>query len=238
MPAHNGIRNDGRSALQMRPVVLLYNQFGYADGSVLFSIGNTKVLANVSLQDGVPHFLRNSGKGWLTAEYAMLPSATHTRTLREFDAARRNGRSVEISRLIGRCFRSVCDTSALGEKTIIIDCDVLQADGGTRAACITAASYALQQAIAVWKKQGRVAQSFNVLKVAALSAGMVEGQLSIDLAYEEDCRADADATFVVREDAAIIEMVVSGERAALSWNEITTLHEAALAQMQSLFSLE
>jgi len=145
------IRLDGRTCYQVRPLSLAYDAFGYADCSVLLTAGGTRVLAAVTLQDGVPPFLRNSGTGWLTAEYAMLPTATRSRTLRESEQMKKNGRSIEIARLIGRSLRSVINYKDIGERTITIDCEVLQADGGTRAACITAASYALAKAIERWK---------------------------------------------------------------------------------------
>ena len=142
----NVVRANHRAHDHIRPISVTYNAFGYAPGSVLFTVGNTKVLCSVSMQPQVPSFLKGTKTGWVTAEYAMLPTATHSRTQRESSAAKRNGRSVEISRMIGRVLRTTVNLSVLGERTIVVDCDVLQADGSTRTACITAASYALHAA--------------------------------------------------------------------------------------------
>src|SRR3989338_2503304 len=171
------IRADGRLSDQIRPIHLMYDICGNAHGSVLFSLGKTKVLCSVMLQDGVPPFLRGSGKGWLTAEYTMLPAATEVRTPREASTMRRNGRSVEISRLISRSLRAIVDCSKLGERTIYIDCDVLQADGGTRTAAITGSYCALRQAVEVWKLEGKISKECLIDTLGALAVGLSGDQI-------------------------------------------------------------
>jgi len=169
------IRKDGRTPDQLRPVSISYNVYDFASGSVLFEMGKTKILCAVSLQNGVPPFLRGKGTGWLTAEYALLPMSTMTRTQRESNQGKKDGRSVEIARFIGRCFRSVIDVSGIGEKTITIDCDVLQADGGTRTASITGAFLALAKAQERWLSQRIITKPLIKEKISALSVGVVDG---------------------------------------------------------------
>ncbi|MDQ5890830.1 MAG: ribonuclease [Candidatus Dependentiae bacterium] len=231
------VRNDGRTCTQVRPLSLVYNPFGYADCSVLLSIGDTKVLVAVTLQEGVPFFLRNSGNGWLTAEYAMLPTATRSRTPRDGDSGKKNGRSVEIARLIGRSLRSIINFKDIGERTITIDCDVLQADGGTRAACITAASYALQRALVEWQAQGRVPAKVKMRPIAALSAGHVANQLMVDLTQKEDNSAAADVTFVLTAEGDVVEVQATGEHRPLPWDSLVNLKEMTAVAMQELFLL-
>jgi len=231
------VRLDGRTCFQVRPLSLSYDQFGYADASVLFSMGGTRVLVSVSLQDGVPPFLRGGGKGWLTAEYAMLPSSTRARTPRESEQARKNGRSIEIARLVGRCLRSVVGYQGIGEKTIMVDCDVLQADGGTRAACITAASYALQRAFALWKHKGQVPLTASITPVVGLSAGVVDGRIMLDLTQKEDNNAAADMTFVMTESGGIVEMQATGETEPLAWSRVLEIHRSVQEASAELFCL-
>jgi len=231
------VRNDGRTCTQVRPLSLAYDQFGYAASSALLAIGETRVLVAVSLQDTVPPFLRNSGTGWLTAEYAMLPTATRTRTPRDSESGKKQGRSVEIARLIGRSLRSVVDYKSIGEKTIVIDCDVLQADGGTRAACITAASYALQRALRLWHAKGLVPLSVTMRPIAALSAGVVGDQLMIDLTQKEDNAAAADVTFVLTAEGDVVEIQGAGEKYPLPWSKLVTLQEMTSAAIKELFAL-
>ncbi len=232
------VRLDGRTNIQVRPLSLRYDVFGYADCSVLLCVGSTQVLVSVSLQDGVPPFLRKSGKGWLTAEYAMLPTATRIRTPRESEQLRKQGRSVEIARLIGRCLRSVINFADIGERTITIDCDVLQADGGTRAACITAASYALARALSRWQAKNLVPASIVMQPIAAISAGLVNDELLVDLSQQEDNAAAADVTFVVTADGAIVEMQATGEKEPLPWNYLVTLKDMSLGAVRELFELK
>ena len=180
------MRADNRAHNQLRPISLRHNEFGYAPGSVLFALGNTKVLCSVNMQPNVPPFLKGSKSGWLTAEYAMLPAATQLRTNRESSSFKRNGRSVEISRLIGRSLRNIVDLSKIGERTIIIDCDVLQADGSTRTACITAANYALHAAQAHWLERKVIDQPIITNRIAAVSVGINQDDALLDLDYTED----------------------------------------------------
>jgi ribonuclease PH len=232
------VRKDGRTCNQVRPISLQYDVFGYADCSVLLSIGGTKVLVSVSLQDGVPAFLRKTGTGWLTAEYAMLPSATRIRTPRESEQMRKQGRSVEIARLIGRSLRSIINFKEIGERTITIDCDVLQADGGTRAACITAASYALSRALVRWQAKGAVPSSIVLRPIVALSAGLVENELLVDLSQQEDNAATADVTFVVADGGDIVEMQVTSEKEPVSWTTVVALKEMTVFAADELFKLK
>jgi ribonuclease PH len=231
------VRKDGRTCNQVRPISLQYDVFGYADCSVLLSIGGTKVLVSVSLQDGVPAFLRKTGTGWLTAEYAMLPSATRIRTPRESEQMRKQGRSVEIARLIGRSLRSIINFKEIGERTITIDCDVLQADGGTRAACITAASYALSRALVRWQARGAVPSSIMLRPIVALSAGLVENELLVDLSQQEDNAATADVTFVIADGGDIVEMQVTSEKEPVLWTTVVALKEMTVFAAQELFKL-
>jgi ribonuclease PH len=196
----------------MRPVKITTGYLMTAEGSVLIEVGNTRVLCAASVEDTVPQFLRGSGKGWVTAEYSMLPRATATRTPREVTKGRASGRTLEIQRLIGRALRSVIDTALLGERTIIIDCDVLQADGGTRTASITGAYVALVSAI-------HQLTSFNALKrspvidhVAATSVGIVSGRPLLDLCYDEDSRADVDMNIVMTGAGRFVEIQSTAEK--------------------------
>lgn len=230
-------RNSGRGNVDPRPLSLSYDDFGHADCSVILSVGNTKVHVAVSLQDSVPHFLRGKGRGWLTAEYAMMPTATKTRTTREAMTGKRNGRNVEIARIIGRSLRSVIALDVFGEKTIVIDCDVLQADGGTRTACISAASLALSKANERWIEQGRVPCTLMSEPIGALSAGIVDGQLLVDLDQEEDMAADADFNFVMTKSGAIIEMQGTAEQQPVAWGDCVALKEAVQNALQPFFDL-
>jgi ribonuclease PH len=231
------VRRDGRTCKQVRPVSLQYNQVGYAESSVLLSIGNTRVQVSVTLQKGVPPFMRKKGIGWLTAEYAMLPTSTRVRTQRESETLKKQGRSIEIARLIGRCLRSVTTIDAIGERTIMIDCDVLQADGGTRAACITAASVALVRALAQWKARGIIPNSVTSTPIAAISAGVVDGLCCVDLNQDEDVRATADVLFVCTQSADLLELQATGEKGPLSWDALVTLKEWSCSAVVDLLSL-
>lgn len=229
-------RIDGRSSNELRPLKISYNSFGYADSAVLFEVGNTKVLVSVSLQMGVPHFLKGKKAGWLTAEYAMLPTATTQRTTRESTGAQRNGRSVEISRLIGRCLRPLVDLTALGEKTIYIDCDVLQADGGTRVACITAASVALERAAAVWLHKNQTSKNVFKESIAGISVGIVDGQMLLDPCQSEDSQADADFNFVLTKNGHILEVQGTAEKTPIAWNHFDELKGLASKGINEIFA--
>jgi len=228
-------QNHGRRYNQVRPISIQYDALGYADASVLFQIGQTKVLASVTLQDGVPHFLRGQRTGWLTAEYSMLPCATQKRTNRESTQHYRNSRSVEISRLIGRSLRTIVDVSGIGERTIIIDCDVLQADGGTRVASITAASLALDLASKRWLNAGIVEESVVQESVAAVSVGVVDDDHILDLSFEQDSQAEADFNFVLTESGKLIEVQGTAEQTPLSWQDFESLKKLAVEGVEQIF---
>ncbi len=235
------VRQDGRAVAQMREVKITRNFFATGEGSVLVEFGNTKVLCVASFTEGVPAWRKNSGAGWVTAEYAMLPRATDTRNARESVKGKISGRTQEISRLVGRALRAVVDMTALGENTIIIDCDVLQADGGTRTAAITGAYVALADAIKWGIKQGLVKASTyeKVLRdsVSAVSVGIVEGVPCLDLPYVEDSRADTDMNVVMTGSGKFIEVQGTAEQEPFSMTELNTLLELASvgnAQLRSL----
>jgi len=232
----NVMRTNNRAHNQLRPMSLSYNAFGYAPGSVLFTLGNTKVLCSVNLQPNVPHFLKGSKSGWLAAEYAMLPAATHMRTSREVSSVKRNGRSVEISRLIGRSLRTIIDLEKLGERTIIIDCDVLQADGSTRTACITAANYALHAAQTHWIERKVIGEPIITNRVAAVSVGLTENTALLDLDYTEDSTINADFNVVLTASGQIVEMQGAAEKSVVSWEQFDKIKELAILGVQELFA--
>jgi ribonuclease PH len=204
-------RPSGRNADQLRPVSLSPGWAKYAEGSCLVKFGDTHVLCTASLEEGVPPFLRNTGKGWVTAEYGMLPRSTGTRTAREAAKGKQSGRTVEIQRLIGRSLRAVTDVAALGERQIRIDCDVLQADGGTRTASITGAYVALHQCVDLMLKKGLIERHALLEPVAAISCGIVAGEPVLDLDYAEDSTAEADANFVLTASGGIVEVQATAE---------------------------
>jgi ribonuclease PH len=205
------VRTDNRQSDQMRRVEIVPNYLMTAEGSALIKMGNTHVLCAASVEDSVPQFLRNSGKGWVTAEYAMLPRATAKRTPREVTKGRPSGRTHEIQRLIGRALRSVIDTSILGERTVAIDCDVIQADGGTRTASITGAFVALSLAVRQMMKFGSLKKSPIRDSVAAVSVGLVRGVALLDLNYEEDSQADVDMNVVMTGTGKFVEVQGTAE---------------------------
>lgn len=230
------LRDDGRSHDQIRPITIKYDPFGYGVASVLFEQGNTKVFASVSISDSVPHFLKGRGKGWLTAEYAMLPASTRSRILRESSSSNRNSRSVEISRLIGRSLRAVVDLNILGERTITIDCDILQADGGTRCAAISAASLALRIAQRRWIKSG-VLKKGKILKdeIAAISVGILKEKLLLDLSQSEDNSTKADFNFVLTRSGKIVEIQGTSEQEPMPWENFNKMKDLALKGVQDIF---
>lgn len=231
-------RNDGRTPDQLRPVSFSRGIYEYAAGSVLFEMGKTKVLCAVSMQPGVPQFLRgkNAG-GWLTAEYALLPTSTTTRTQREASQGRKDGRAVEIARFIGRCFRSVVDVSEIGERTITIDCDVLQADGGTRTAAITGSFLALMMAQEKWLKSRVITKPIIMDHIASVSVGVVSDEVFLDLNCDEDNAATADFNFVITQSNKIIEMQGGAESSPLSWDMFEKVRVMACSGVEQLFSL-
>jgi len=231
------IRAGGRSPNQLREVKITYDVYEYAAGSVLFEIGKTRVLCAVNLQQGVPAFLKGQKTGWLTAEYSMLPASTTIRTVRDDASGRRNGRAVEISRLIGRSLRSVVDLSFLGERTIVVDCDVLQADGGTRAASITGACLALARAVEHWIELKIIKETLLTDRLTAISVGITQGTALLDVDFAEDSTLDADFNFVFNAAGDIIEMQGSAERAAVSWPQFEAMRLLASQGAQQLLDV-
>jgi ribonuclease PH len=208
------MRIDGRAADQLRATKITTGYLVTAEGSVLIEAGNTRVLCAATVEESVPPFLRNSGKGWVTAEYSMLPRATSTRTPRDLTQGRASGRTHEIQRLIGRALRSVVDLKALGERSIILDCDVIQADGGTRTAAITGAYVALAIAVNTLVQYRALAKNPLLQSVAATSVGVVNGVAMLDLAYEEDSRADVDMNVVMTGADKFVEVQATAEQEA------------------------
>ena len=229
-------RADGRELHEMRAVKIQRSHTMHAEGSVLISFGNTKVLCNASFTPGVPRFKKDSGEGWVTAEYAMLPRATNTRSDRESVRGKIGGRTHEISRLIGRALRSVVNYKELGENTIVIDCDVIQADGGTRTAAITGAFVALADAIAWAKANGHIAKSAKPLfdTVSAVSVGIVDGVAMTDLAYVEDVAADTDMNVVITCRGLSVEVQGTAEAEPFDRDELNRLLELALESTSQL----
>jgi ribonuclease PH len=213
-----------------------YDMFGYADASVVFEMGRTKILVGISLQDGVPKFLKGQKTGWLTAEYAMLPCSTHRRSNRESSQSHRNFRNVEISRLIGRVLRTVVDLEKIPEKTIVVDCDVLQADGGTRVASISAVGIALQVAVNRWLEKEVIKENIMEDQIAAISAGIVQNELFLDLSYREDSIADADFNFVFTKSGKLIEVQGTAEKKPVSWDQFEQLKVLAQDGIAQLFA--
>ena len=205
-------RADGRTPAQLRPVAIEPGFIDSADGSVLFSIGRTRVVCTAMVDESVPGWMRGRGSGWVTAEYGMLPGSTSERKPRDVSRGKPDGRTVEIQRLIGRSLRSVVDFSALGERTVWIDCDVIQADGGTRCAAICGGYVALQQALSGLVDRGRLRELPLTDSVAAVSVGVVAGTSMLDLAYEEDSRADVDMNVVISGRGQMIEVQATAER--------------------------
>lgn len=231
-------RIDGRSLDELRPVTITRNWLDHAEGSVLIEFGKTRVLVAASATVGVPRWRKDSGLGWVTAEYEMLPRSTHTRADRESRKGRIGGRTHEISRLIGRSLRAVVDMKALGENTIVLDCDVLQADGGTRTAAITGAYVALADAVATLKARG--ALKGNPLKdsVAAVSVGFVGGEALLDLAYEEDSKADTDLNVVLTGSGRFIEVQGTAEGEPFTRAELDRLIGLGEAGCRTLTELQ
>jgi len=221
-------RPDGRASDQLRPITITRAWQKYAEGSALIEFGETKVLCSASVQQGVPRWRKGSGLGWVTAEYAMLPRATLTRNDRESVKGRIGGRTHEISRLIGRSLRAAIDYKALGENTIVLDCDVLQADGGTRTAAITGAYVALADAVAHLQAQGALAGEPLVSSVAAVSVGIIDGVPRLDLPYEEDVRAETDMNCVLAEDGRFIEIQGTAEQEPFAREEMDQLLRLAI----------
>lgn len=234
------LRADGRTPDQLRPVTITRGWAKNAEGSALIEFGNTRVLCTASLTEGVPRWLKGEGTGWVTAEYAMLPRATNTRNSRESVKGKIGGRTHEISRLIGRSLRAIIDTKALGENTIVLDCDVLQADGGTRTAAITGAYIALADAITWAQKEGIIPALARPLtgSVSAISVGIIDGVPMLDLPYEEDVRAETDMNVVVTGDGRFVEVQGTAEGVPFDRDELNSLLDLALHGTTQLATIQ
>jgi ribonuclease PH len=231
-------RPGGRIPAQIRPLSLIPGYVQTAEGSVLVSFGHTRVLTNATIEPGVPGWLRNTGRGWVTAEYAMLPRSTATRTPRESERGKIGGRTHEIQRLIGRSLRSVVDMKALGERTVILDCDVIQADGGTRTAAITGAAVALALALNALVQAGTLKASPLKQLVAATSVGIVSGTELLDLCYEEDSGAEVDMNVVMTEDGGLIETQATAEKGSFSRQQLNSLIDLAEVGLKEIFAAQ
>ncbi len=231
-------RSDGRPSTQARPLRLTPHFVAAAEGSVLIEAGHTRVLCNATIESTLPAWLRNSGRGWVTAEYGMLPRATLTRTPRESERGKIGGRTHEIQRLIGRSLRSVVDMKLLGERTVILDCDVLQADGGTRTAAITGACTALAIALNKLVEAGTLKRSPLREMVAATSVGIVDGRVLLDLNYEEDSRAEVDMNVVMTASGGLVETQATAERETYSRSQLTEMLDVAEAGIRDLLNAQ
>jgi ribonuclease PH len=231
-------RPDGRKPSELRPVSIEPNPIRHAEGSALISLGDTRVLCVASAEDRVPAFLKGSGSGWVTAEYGMLPRATHTRSAREAATGRQGGRTHEIQRLIGRSLRSVVELRGLGERTLTLDCDVLQADGGTRCAAITGACVALGFALAKLMREQKLSRWPLRETVAAVSVGICAGQPVLDLAYVEDSEADVDFNIVGTESGAFVEVQGTAERRPFSEEKLIELLGLARKGLKKLAAVQ
>ena len=231
-------RSNGRLPKELRTFSLTPDYVSTAEGSVLISMGHTRVLCNASIELGVPGWMRGQGRGWVTAEYGMLPRATLTRSAREAERGKVGGRTHEIQRLIGRSLRAGVDLEALGERTVILDCDVLQADGGTRTAAITGAAAALALALGRLVASGTLKQHPMRQMIAAVSVGIVDGTTLLDLAYEEDAQAEVDANVVTTADGALVEVQATAERKAFPREKLTEMLDLADVGLHQLLAAQ
>jgi ribonuclease PH len=231
-------RADGRAWDELRPVRIIPGFQSFAEGSAMIELGKTRVLCSVSMEDRVPLFLKGSGTGWVTAEYAMLPRSTTTRTPRDSSLGRVAGRNQEIQRIIGRSLRAITDLSALGEKTLTIDCDVIQADGGTRTAAITGAYVALSQAMNKLANMGIISSNPMKNAVAATSVGVVGSNMLLDLCYDEDCNAEVDFNVVMTSQGKFVEVQGTAEGKPFSKETIDSLLSLASKGIQKLFEVQ
>ena len=232
------MRPSGRAPNELRPIRITRGFTRHAEGSVLVEFGGTRVLVTASVEDGVPSFMRGKGEGWITAEYGMLPRATHTRSAREAARGKQSGRTLEIQRLIGRSLRAVVDQRALGERTVTLDCDVLQADGGTRTAAITGAYVALADAMETLQRRRAIASSPLHGQVAAVSVGIVAGRPVVDLDYAEDSSAETDMNVVMNNGGGFIEIQGTAEGHAFRRHELDELLNLAAESCQQLFAAQ
>ena len=227
----------GRKNDEMREVRVTKNYIMHPEGSVLIEFGNTKVICNATVEEKIPPFLRGSGTGWITAEYSMLPRATNSRVQREASKGKIAGRTMEIQRLIGRALRSSIDLGKLGERTIIIDCDVIQADGGTRTASITGAYLAMELAIEKLIDERKLNEIPIISKVAAISVGKIKNEILLDLEYEEDSKADVDMNIIMNDKVEFIEIQGTGEEATFTQNDLMKFIEVSKNAFDKLFKL-
>jgi len=232
------MRNDGRKAGELRKITITRNFIKHAEGSVLVEFGDTKVICNASVEESVPPFLRGKGTGWVTAEYSMLPRSTHTRSPREAAKGKIGGRTHEIQRLIGRSLRAVIDLTALGERSIHIDCDVIQADGGTRTASITGAYIALAEALNWLLTKGSIAVNPLREAVAAVSVGIVAGEVLLDLDYSEDSTAEVDMNFVVTSSGRFVEVQGTAESEPFTIEQMDEMRAVALDGIKQLLKIQ
>lgn len=231
-------RINNRKSNQLRPLKIKKNYILHPEGSVLISQGNTKVICNATIEDFVPRFLKDTGKGWVTAEYSMLPRSTHTRSSRESKKGKQSGRTQEISRLIGRSLRSICDFEKLGERQIIIDCDVIQADGGTRCASITGGYVALALAIKKLMKSGDIKKNPLTDTVAAISVGILNQSPLLDLNYEEDSTAEVDMNFVMTGRGKFVEVQGTAEEEPFSFEDLVRMKTLALKGIKEITKIQ
>ena len=232
------MRRDGRDGFSLRPVTIQMDYVKHPEGSVLISFGDTKVLCAATVDERVPHFLKGSGRGWVTAEYAMLPRSTDQRNMRETGRGGLSGRTQEIQRLIGRALRAVVDMTKIGERSIILDCDVIQADGGTRTASVTGAFVALVLAVDRLIKAGKLAESPLTDFLAAVSVGVVDGEVLLDLDYSEDSRAEVDMNLVGTGTGKLVEVQGTAEKEPFSDNQFFEMLEIARLGIQELVELQ
>jgi ribonuclease PH len=232
------MRNDSRGNDSLRQVRITRNFTKHAEGSVLIEFGDTRVICTASVEESVPPFLRGKGTGWVTAEYSMLPRATHTRSSREAAKGKQSGRTLEIQRLIGRSLRAVTDLTALGERSITIDCDVIQADGGTRTASITGAYVALHDALSTLRDRGLIAQIPLREAVAAVSVGIIVGEALLDLDYLEDSSAEVDMNFVMTSSDRFVEVQGTAETEPFTVEQMDAMRCLATKGIQSLFAIQ
>lgn len=232
------MRSNGRKADELRKITISRNFIKHAEGSVLVEFGDTRVICNASVEESVPPFLRGKGTGWVTAEYAMLPRATHSRSPREAAKGKIGGRTHEIQRLIGRSLRAVIDLAALGERSIHIDCDVIQADGGTRTASITGAYIALVEAVNWLVSKGSIAANPLREAVAAVSVGIVGGEVLLDLDYAEDSTAEVDMNFVVTSSGRFVEVQGTAETEPFTIEQMDAMRAAALSGINQLVKIQ
>jgi ribonuclease PH len=232
------IRKDGRGCSDLRPITIIRKFTKHAEGAVLIEFGDTRVICTASVEESVPPFLKGKGNGWVTAEYSMLPRATHTRSPREAAKGKQTGRTLEIQRLIGRSLRAVTDLARLGERSIYIDCDVIQADGGTRTASITGAYVALADALAGLRDKGIFAHVPLKEAVAAVSVGIIDGQSLLDLNYQEDSSAEVDMNFVMTSSGRFVEVQGTAEAEPFTVGQMDAMRDQAMSGIRQLLTFQ